>query len=107
MFSSPGLEADVVGHLQAAHVPTVVLVAEGFQGAENGVGKHQDEGNHPGDGDDFGGVGFGLPHPGRQGVADGAVALQRDGHQVEGGNAHSYTCRKKEPVKRGWFTIPT
>lgn len=66
----------------------VIAAGEGLEGAGNGVGQHQDEGRHPGRRDDLGGVGFCLPHPGGQGVADGAVALQGDGHQIERGDAH-------------------
>lgn len=87
--SSPGLLDDVVGPHQAAHVPSAVVDAgEGLEGARNGVGQHQDERRHPGGSDDLGGVGFGLPRPGGQWVANGAVALQGDGHQVECGNTH-------------------
>lgn len=89
IFNSPGLLDDVVGPHQAAHVPGAVVEAgEGLQGAGDGVGQHQDERNHPGGGDDLGGVRFGLPRPGGQRVADGTVALQGDGHQVEGGNTY-------------------
>lgn len=89
IFSSPRLLDDVVGPHQATHVPRAVVAAgEGLEGAGNGVGQHQDEGHHPGGGDDLGGVGFGLPRPGGQGVANGAVALQGDGHQVECGNTY-------------------
>lgn len=89
VFPSPGLLDDVVGPHQAAHVPGAVVPAgEGLEGAGDRVGQHQDEGRHPGGGDDLGGVGFGLPRPGGQRVADGAVALQGDGHQVECGNAY-------------------
>lgn len=88
-FSSPGLLDDVVGPHQAAHVPGAVVDAgEGLEGARDGVRQHQDEGRHPGGSDDLGGMGFGLPHPGGQRVANGAVALQGDGHQVERGNTH-------------------
>lgn len=87
--SSPGLLDGVVGPHQAAHVPGAVVEAgEGFEGAGYGVGQHQYEGCHPGGSDDLGGVGFCLPHPGGQRVANGTVALQRDGHQVEGGNTY-------------------
>lgn len=66
----------------------VVEAGERLEGARNGVGQHQDERSHPGGSDDLGGVRFSLPRPGRQRVANGTVALQRDGHQVEGGNAY-------------------
>ena len=89
IFISPGLLDDVIGPHQAAHVPgAVVAASEGLEGARNGVGQHQDEGRHPGGSDDLGGVRFSLPRPGGQRVANGAVALQGDGHQVEGG--HTY-----------------
>lgn len=74
----------------------VVSAGEGFERAGDGVGQHEDEGGHPGGGDDLGGVGLGLPHPGFQRVANGAVALQGDGHQVEGGNTHRDAWRSKE-----------
>ncbi len=90
--NSPGLLDDVVRPHQAAHVPGAVVAAgEGLEVARNGVGQHQDEGRHPGGSDDLGGVGFGLPRPGRQRVANGAVALQGDGHQVECGNTYRDT----------------
>lgn len=96
-LNSPGLLDDVVGPHQAAHVPRAVVEAcEGLEGAKNGVGQHQYEGPHPGGCDDLGGVGFCLPHPGREGVANGTVALQGDGHQVEGGDAHRDTCRDQK-----------
>lgn len=68
------------------------MAGEGLEDAGDGVRQHQDEGHHPGGGDDLGGVGFGLPRPGGQRVADGAVALQGDGHQVERGHAHGDAC---------------
>lgn len=43
---------------------TVVSAGEGFERAGDGVGQHEDEGSHPGGGDDLGGVRFSLPHPG-------------------------------------------
>lgn len=66
----------------------VVDAGKRLKGAGDGVRQHQDEGRHPGRSDDFGGVRFGLPRPGGQRVAYGTVALQGDGHQVEGGNTH-------------------
>lgn len=84
----PGLLDDVVGPHQAAHMPRAVVAAgERLESAGDGVGQHQNGGHHPGGRDNLGGVGLGLPHSGRQRVADGAVALQGDGDQVEGGDA--------------------
>lgn len=71
----------------------VVAAGERLERAGDGVGQHQDGGRHPGGRDDLGGVGFGLPRSGGQRVADGAVALQGDGHQVEGGDAHRDPCK--------------
>lgn len=89
IFISPGLLDDVIGPQQAAHVPGAVVAAgEGLEGARDWVGQHQDEGRHPGGSDDLGGVGFGLPRPGGQRVANGAVALQGDGYQVECRNTY-------------------
>lgn len=89
----PGLLDDVIGPHQAAHVPGAVVTAgERLESAGDGVGQHQDGGRHPGGRNDLGGVGLGLPHSGRQRVADGAVALQGDRHQVEGGDAHRDAC---------------
>lgn len=89
ILNSPGLLDDVVGPHQTAHVPRAVVEAgERLEGTGNGVGQHQDERSHPGGGDDLGSVRFGLPRPGGQRVANGTVALQRDGHQVEGGNTY-------------------
>lgn len=85
----PGLLDDVVGPHQATHVPRAVVTAgERLESAGDGVGQHEDGRRHPGGCDDLGGVGLGLPHSGRQRVADGAVALQGDGDQVEGGDTH-------------------
>lgn len=90
---SPGLLDDVVGPHQAAHVPGAVVAArERLESARYGVGQHEEGGHHPGSRDDLGGVGLGLPHSGGQRVADGAVALQGDGNQVEGGDADRYAC---------------
>ncbi|KAG7241612.1 hypothetical protein INR49_025532 [Caranx melampygus] len=81
---SPGLLDDVVGPHQATHVPRAVVDASKWlKGAGDGVRQHQDEGRHPGGSDDFGSMGFGLPHPGGQRVAYGTVALQGDGHQMK------------------------
>lgn len=100
IFSSPGLLDDVIGPHQAAHVPGAVVAAgEGFEGARNRVGQHQDEGHHPGGGDDLGGVAFSLPRSGGQRVANGAVALQGDGHQVESGNTYRDTCTDQKIQK--------
>lgn len=66
----------------------VVDAGKWLKGARDGVGQHHDEGSHPGGSDDLGGVGFGLPCSGGQRVANGTVALQGDGHQVEGGNTY-------------------
>lgn len=66
----------------------VVEAGKGLQGAGNGVRQHQDKGRHPGGSDNLGCVRFCLPRPGGQRVANGTVALQRDGHQVEGRNTH-------------------
>lgn len=56
---------DIVGPNQAAHMTRAVVSAgEGFERAGDGVGQHKNEGGHPGGGDDLGGVGLGLPHPG-------------------------------------------
>lgn len=80
---------DVVGPHEAAHMSgAVVETDEGLEGARNGVGQHQYEGSYPGGGDDFGSVGFCLPHPGSQRVTNGTVALQGDSHQVEGRNTY-------------------
>lgn len=102
----PGLLDDVVGPHQAAHVPGAVVPAgEGLEGAGDGVGQHEDGGRHPGGRDDLGGVGLGLPRAGRERVADGAVALQGDGHQVEGGDAHrdawTHRSRGRRDVGKG------
>lgn len=89
----PGLLDDVIGPHQAAHVSgAVVKAGERLERAGDGVGQHEDGGGHPGGRNDLGGVGLGLPHSGCQRVADGAVALQGDGHQVEGGDAHRDAC---------------
>lgn len=104
LMRSPGLLDDVVGPHQAAHVPgAVVTASEGLESAGDGVGQHEDGGRHPGGRDDLGGVGLGLPRSGRQRVADGAVALQGDGHQVEGGDAHRDACahQSKRSQRRG------
>lgn len=89
VLGSPGLLDDVIWPQQTAHVPGAVVEAKKrLEGARNGVGQHQDERSHPGGSDDLGGVRFRLPRPGGQWIANGAVALQGDGHQVEGGNTY-------------------
>lgn len=98
----PGLLDDVVGPHQAAHVPGAVVAArERLESAGDGVGQHEDGGHHPGGRDDLGGVGLGLPHSGGQRVADGAVALQGDGDQVEGGDADRHACVDHREVACG------
>lgn len=63
--SSPGLLDDVIGPNQTTHVTRAVVSAgKGFERAGDGVGQHEDEGSHPGGGDDLGSVRLGLPHPG-------------------------------------------
>lgn len=97
----PGLLDDVIGPHQAAHVSGAVVTAgERLESAGDGVGQHQDGGRHPGGRDDFSGVGLGLPHSGCQWVADGAVALQGDRHQVEGGDAHRDACAHQSRDRR-------
>ena len=91
---SPGLLDDITGPDQAAHVAcAVVNPGEGHQSAGDGVGQHEQEAHHPGGRDDLGSVGLGLPGTGGQGVADCTVALQRNGHQVEGRDTHRDTWR--------------
>ena len=80
----------------------VVTAGERPENAEDGVGQHQHGGGHPGGRDDLSGVGLGLPHSGRQRVADGAVALQGDGHQVEGGDAHRDACIHQSRDRPRW-----
>lgn len=66
--------------------------------AEHRVGHHEQQRHHPGGGDDAVGVGPGLPGAGLQRVADGAVPLEGDGHQAEGGDADGDPCgRAKRP----------
>lgn len=90
----PGLLDDITGPDQAAHVARAVVdPGEGHQGAGDGVGQHEQEAHHPGGRDDLGGMGLGLPGTGGQGVADCTVALQRNGHQIEGRDTHRDTWR--------------
>lgn len=72
----------------AAHVArTVVGAAVWHERAGDRVRHHEQEGDQPCGADHLGSMGFGLPCARCQWIADGAVALQRDGHEVEGGHA--------------------
>lgn len=84
----------LTGPVQAAHVPhRPVALGEGLEDAEDGVGHHDEQRHHPGGGDDAVGVGAGLPGAGLERVTDGAVPLDGDGHQAEGGDADRDACR--------------
>lgn len=84
----PGLLSLRTGPLQATHVADRILgLRKGLQDTEHGVGHHDEQRQHPGGGDDAVGVGPGLPRARLEGVADGAVTLNGDGHQAEGGDA--------------------
>lgn len=65
----------------------IVGLGEGPEDAEDRVGHHDEQGQHPGGGDDAVSVRARLPRPGFQRVADGAVPLDGNGHQTEGGDA--------------------
>lgn len=66
----------------------VVRPLVGLQVTDDGIWDHDGEGQHPRYGDHFVGMRASLPHPGLQRVADGAVALYRNGNQAECGDAH-------------------
>lgn len=66
----------------------VVRALERVQVADDWVRDHDEEGQRPRGRDHPVGVRAGLPHPRLERVADGAVALDGDGHQAEGGDAH-------------------
>lgn len=78
----------------------VVEPCEGLERAGDGVRQHEDEGRHPGCRDDLSCVGFSLPRPGGQWVANGTVALQGNGHQVESGDANRHTCEMRQDKNR-------
>lgn len=80
----------------------VVGTLKRVQVADDRVRDHDEEGQHPRGCDHPVGVGAGLPHPRLERVADGAVALDGDGHQAERGDAHRYACQggKKNIVPR-------
>lgn len=65
----------------------LVGLGEGQEDAEHRVGHHDEQGQHPGGGDDAVGMGSGLPRAGLERVADGAVPFDGDGHEAEGGDA--------------------
>lgn len=88
---------------EAAHVAgAVVHAGEGHQRAGDGVGQHEEEGQHPGGADHLGSVRLGLPGAGGEGVADGTVALQGDGHQVKGRHAHRDAWGVWRVRGKGW-----
>ena len=97
LFTGPGQTAHV------AHGP--VRLGERPEDAEHRIGHHDDQRQGPGGGDDPVGVGTGLPGAGLEGVADGAVALDSDGHQAEGGDTDGYPCGRRggrrEDVRAG------
>lgn len=66
----------------------VVRALERVQVAYDWVRDHDEEGQHPRGRNHPVGVRAGLPHPRLERVTDGAVALDGDGHQAEGGDAH-------------------
>lgn len=73
-----------------------VGLGERPEDAEDRVGHHDQQRHHPGESDDAVGVGTGLPSPGLQRVTDGAVSLNGDGHEAEGGDADRDPYRKDE-----------
>lgn len=76
------------GPVQATHVADRLLgLGEGQQDTEHRVGHHDEQRQHPGGSDDAVGMGPGLPRARLERVADGAIALDGDGHQAEGGDA--------------------
>lgn len=83
----------------------VVEAGEGPQGAGDWVGQHHDEGHHPGGGDDLSGVAPCLPHHGSEGAANGIVALDGNGHQVEGGNADRDACTEGKTHQKLCLTM--
>lgn len=84
----PALLSLRTGPLQATHVADRLLgLREGLQDTEHRVGHHDEQRQHPGGGDDAIGMGPGLPRARLEWVADGAVTLDGDGHQAEGGDA--------------------
>lgn len=76
----------------------VVRARERLQVTDDGIGDHDDEGQHPCGSNHPIGVRTGLPHSWLQGVTDGAVALNRYSNQAKSGDAHGYACRKAKQV---------
>lgn len=84
----PGLLSLRTWPLQATHVADRLLrLREGLQDTEDRVGHHDEQRQHPGGGDDAVRMGPGLPRARLKRVADGAVTLNGDGNQAEGGDA--------------------
>lgn len=69
-----------------------VGLGEGPDVAEHRVRHHDEQRHHPRGGDDAVGVGASLPRPRLQRVADGAVPLDGDGYEAEGGDADGDAC---------------
>lgn len=81
VFGVPICQEVSVAPRHAAHEAAGVVAAIKWrQGAGIGVGQHKRQRRQPGGTDDLQSVRFGLPRPGGQRSADGAVAFQRDGH---------------------------
>lgn len=92
---SPGLLGRCNGPLVATLVSGGVVGAlKRVQVADDGIRDHDEKRQHPRGSDHSVGMGPRLPHPRLQGVADGAVALDRYGNQAKCGDAHRYACRK-------------
>ena len=103
----PGLLGWRAGPVQATHVTdSDVVLGERPEDTEHRVGHHDEQRNHPGGGDDTVGVGSGLPRAGLQRVADGAVSLDGDGHEAEGGDADRDPCRREKTANQSIHTCP-
>lgn len=75
---------------------TLTWSAGRHQLAKGGDGRHAHQTAQPDDGDDLIGVVDRLPGARPQRVANGVVALARDGHQCPGGNGHRGSCNELE-----------
>lgn len=93
---SPGLLRLPAGPVHAARVGDgAVGLGEGLEQAEHRVRHHEEQRHQPGGGDDAVGVGPSLPRARLQRITDGAVPLDGDRHEAEGGDADGDPCRRE------------
>lgn len=97
----PGLLHLLTGPVQTTLVAFGTIdLWERLEDAEDRIGHHDEQRHHPGGSDDTVGVGAGLPRTRFQGVTDGAVPLDGDGHQAECGDADRDPWRSRKISKK-------